>query len=143
MVAALSFIEEHEVIEATGLIREKLGISLDRIPSERMAVKIYVRGDELIPFANHKGETKFVAVPDTHSCQDKYRNIAALVIAQGPNCYKGKQFERSGPWCRVGDWVLIPRQGGRQISYQGIPIQIIHQTGIWMVLEDPEHVERY
>lgn len=143
MDSKTSFISSDDVIESKSLIREHLGFSIDTLPAERMAVKIFVRGEDIVTFKDSNGEQRSIEIPTSISCNDQYTNAVALVIAQGPNCYQGDEFERSGPWCRVGDWVVIPRQGGRQITYRGFPIQIIHQTGIWMVIEDPEYIERY
>jgi hypothetical protein len=44
--------------------------------------------------------------------------IGAIVLDHGPDAYKHDKF-RGGEWCKIGDYVLIERYGGRQIQWFG------------------------
>ena len=32
-----------------------------------------------------------------------------LILAMGPQCYQDKERYPSGPWCKVGEWVMFAR----------------------------------
>lgn len=53
-------------------------------------------------------------------------------------------FEKSRikPWCKVGDWIVIPRNEGTQVNYRGIPMQFIPDDKVLAIIEDPTHVTR-
>jgi hypothetical protein len=158
----LSFIEDYEVEKAKKLIEEHLGFEAPRVTGPFMAVKIYVRSNELKSFIDPvTKEKKTFVLPDSSRVNDKFTNCVALVLSQGPECYKGKRFEENWairflriffnrwmpaktkmPWSRVGDWVVIPRHEGIQVNYRGIPMQYIYDDRVMGIVEDPEHVKR-
>jgi hypothetical protein len=49
---------------------------------------------------------------------------------------------RVKPWCKIGDWVVIPRNEGTQINYRGIPMQIIPDDRPLAIIPDPTYVTR-
>ena len=66
-----------------------------------------------------------------------------IVLALGPDCYKGERFQHSGPWCKVGDWVIIPRNEGTQFLYNEIPVHLLPDDRILTVIPDPTVVRRH
>jgi co-chaperonin GroES (HSP10) len=147
---SLSYIEEFEVKEAYDLIVQHLGFEPPRPAGYHLVVKIYVReedvcklkDDEGNDILDENGKPKYIALPSSVTTEDKYRNCTALVLAVGPDAYKGKRFENSGSWCRIGDWVIIPRNEGTQINYRGIPMQIIPDDRILAIIQDPAFATR-
>lgn len=148
MTQDLSFIEKSEEAEAKELITKHLGFDPPRMAGYHMAVKIYVRPEELTTFVDDKGETKKMYLPETVSALDKWRNCTALVVSQGPECYKTGRFKEDFEkgidtrWCKVGDWVVIPRNEGTQVNYRGVPMQFIPDDRVLAIIEDPSHVTR-
>lgn len=81
---------------------------------------------------------------------EKYSTCAGLVISVGPQAYTGNNFDGTprypgGPWCKVGDWVIIPRLGSDQISYgatreQMVPLMILADDKIMGIVPDPKFV---
>lgn len=138
-----SLIEDHEEQEAKDLIAEQLGFVPSEPFSRKLAVKIYVRPDEIAIGKNSEGKEISIYLPPTINCHDKFRNCTALVINVAKDCYMDEKYQESGPYCKVGDWVMIPRNVGTQVNYRGVPVQLIPEDAIYMVIEDPEHVERY
>src|SRR5579859_5957784 len=142
-----SYIEPHEEQEAIRIIEEKLGFPRPRVTGYFIAVKIFLADEKIITKKNSVGKDIQIAVPDGYNPETekvyvnksdgtivlpehvveerKFRNCSGLILAMGPLAYKGKKFEGSGPWCKVGDWVMFPRNEGHQINYRGIPMQII------------------
>lgn len=150
MSAKLSFIEDTEVETANKFIEEHLGFEPPRTTGWHMAVKLYVRekdvhqikDDEGNPILGSNGKPIYIELPESVRAHDKYRSCTALVVSQGPDCYKDERYKEAGPWCKVGDWVVIPRNEGTQINYRGIPMQIIPEDRVLAIIEDPTYVTR-
>ena len=158
----LSFIEDYEIEEAEKLIEAHLGFERPRPCGAHMAVKIFVRPDEIASWIDPvTKEKKIFALPSSARAHDKFTSCVALVLAQGPEAYKGKRFEEHWgirflriffnrwmpkrtkfPWCRVGDWIVIARHEGVQVNYRGIPMQYIYDDRALGIISDPEHVTR-
>lgn len=146
----LSFIEPQEEEEACKFIEEHLGFEPPRPSGYHMAVKLYIRSEDVHqlkdengnPILDADGKPKYIAIPDSVTAHDKWRSCTALVVAQGPECYQSPRFMRTGPWCKVGDWVVIPRNEGVQINYRGIPMQLIPDDRVLAVVSDPSYVTR-
>jgi co-chaperonin GroES (HSP10) len=134
---SMSFIEEHEEGDAqdfiNNLFTEITGEVFDMKPAGYMiAVKLYTR--EMVTEGG-------IIIPDVVLSEDKYQSCSALVCAMGPEAYKGEKFERSGPWCKVGDWVMIPRYEAVAVSYRGVALGLIPDDRIMAVIKDPRDVE--
>lgn len=150
MSAVMSFIETHEEQEARDFIEKHLGFPPPRMAGYHMAVKIYVREEDVHqlkdeegnPILGADGKPMYIALPGTVTAHDKWRSCTALVVSMGPEAYKGERFKESGPWCKVGDWVVIPRNEGTQVNYRGIPMQFIPDDRVLAIIEDPTYVTR-
>lgn len=133
---SMSFIEEHEEGDAqdfiNNLFTEITGEVFDMKPAGYMiAVKLYTR--EMVTEGG-------IIIPDVVLSEDKYQSCSALVCAMGPEAYKGDKFERSGPWCKVGDWVLIPRYESTMVSYRGVAMALLPDDRVMAVIAGPEDV---
>lgn len=141
----MSNIEPHEEEEAIRLINEHFvemtGRPFDMRPAGYLvAVKIYVRPEELKTITQADGTEVTLYLPDTVRAEDKYSSVSALVCAVGPEAYQGEKFERSGPWCKVGDWVLIPRYESTMVSYRGVAMALLPDDRVMAVINGPEDV---
>ena len=161
-----SFINKHEERFAKEFVSEhlqELGFPKGTPcpPGVRLAVKVYVRPEEISVFTDDNGEKKAIYLPKSSMSNDRYRSWVGLVLAMGPDCYRGPRFEESWfvrlarvffnrlmpkrtkyPYCKVGDWVVFPRNEGTQINYLGTPIQYILDDVVMDVVQDPRHVTR-
>lgn len=146
----LSYIEPFEEVIARKLVDDQFkaltGKPFGLRPGGYMvAVKIYVRPEEIKKIKRDDGtEASLYITPNTQS-EDKYQSVAALVCAVGPQAYKGKDMvgnERfpEGPWCKVGDWVAIPRYEAFLVSYRGVALGLLPDDKILAVIEDPTDV---
>ena len=141
----MSMIEPHEESLAKGLIDAEFvtmtGKPFDMRPAGYLvAVKIYVRPEELKTIKQDDGTEVTLYLPDTVRAEDKYSSVSALVCAVGPEAYQGENFERSGPWCKVGDWVLIPRYESTMVSYRGVAMALLPDDRVMAVISGPEDV---
>ncbi len=88
------------------------------------------------------GRPVSIIIPESVRANDKYSSCVGLVIAQGPEAYQGERFKKSGPWCKVGDWIIFPRNEGTQILYRRIPMHIIPDDRCLGIVSDPTYVTR-
>lgn len=143
---SMSNIEPHEEELAQKFIDEQFiemtGQSFDMRPAGYLvAVKIYIRPEELKTIKKEDGTEVTLYLPDTVRAEDKYSSVSALVCAVGPEAYQGEKFERSGPWCKVGDWILIPRYESTMVSYRGVAVALLPDDRVMAVITGPEDVE--
>ena len=141
----MSNIEPHEEAEAQEFIDaqfiEMTGQPFDMRPAGYLvAVKIYIRPEELKTIKKEDGTEVTLYLPDTVRAEDKYSSVSALVCAVGPEAYQGEKFERSGPWCKVGDWILIPRYESTMVSYRGVAVALLPDDRVMAVIAGPEDV---
>ena len=62
-------------------------------------------------------------------------------LKTGADAYKGEQFP-SGPYAKVGDWVIFPRGSSLQSKYEDEPIIMVEDFKIKLIVEDPSKVSR-
>lgn len=110
-----------------------------------VCLKVYIRPDELAVVKRDDGSEVTLWTPPVTQMQDKYQSVAALVMAVGPDAYKGTLPDGTPrypqPWCKVGDWVLIPRYEGLQFTWKGkVAMVMLPDDKILAVIDDPSHV---
>ena len=142
----MSNIEPNEEDLAKQVIDEQFvemtGQPFDMRPAGYLvAVKIYIRPEELKTIKKEDGTEVTLYLPDTVRAEDKYSSVSALVCAVGPEAYQGEKFERSGPWCKVGDWILIPRYESTMVSYRGVAVALLPDDRVMAVISGPDDVE--
>ena len=49
-----------------------------------------------------------------------------FVAKMGPDCYKDKERFPSGPWCKVGDFILVRPHAGSRLKIHGREFRIIN-----------------
>ena len=62
------------------------------------------------------------------------------VLAMGSQCYKDKERYPSGPWCKVGDWVIFARYAGSRIQIEGGEIRLLNEDEILATVKNPEDI---
>jgi co-chaperonin GroES (HSP10) len=103
----------------------------------------HIKGSKLVLRPCHvEGVTKngvILAGKTTHDIE--YLMNVCKVLAVGPTAYTQEMFEKTGPWCKVGDFVLIPRLEGQKIKFKGTPLTIITCDRVIAVLDNPADVD--
>ena len=105
-----------------------------------IAVKIYVRPDELSEIIDKDGKKQTLWTAPIIQKQDAQESCSALVVAVGPGCFKDRDTGvpwADGPTCRVGDWVAIPRASTWLTNYCGVPVGVLSDDKIIGTLDDP------
>jgi hypothetical protein len=149
-VSSLSFIEPHEEAEAKRLINDQFvaltGKPYDmRVAGYLVAVKLYIRPEEL-KVETKDGNLKTLYMPQSVLTEDKYQSVSGVVVGIGPQAYKGVLADGSpkypeGPWCKIGDIVLLPRFESMSISFRGVAMALLPDDRVAAVISDPTDVQ--
>jgi hypothetical protein len=137
-----SFIASHEEETARKKIIEVMGFEVVTPKSDELIVKLYIPDEDVITVKDKKGNKRQILVPEVDLLDEPYKACTALVIAIGENAYKGEEYEETGAWCKVGDFVTIPRTVGWQCRYRGHFVHFIKADKIFNVIEDPTYIKR-
>jgi len=65
------------------------------------------------------------------------------VISMGPLAYHDKEKFPTGPWCKIGDWVIFARYAGSRLPIEGGEVRILNDDEVLGTLKDPESVLHY
>ena len=65
-----------------------------------------------------------------------------FVVALGPDCYSDKERYPSGPWCKVGDFILVRPNAGSRLVIHGKEFRMINDDTVEGVVEDPRGIKR-
>ena len=60
------------------------------------------------------------------------------VLAMGSECYRDKERYPTGPWCKIGDWVVFARYAGSRINIEGGEVRLINEDEVLATVKDPE-----
>lgn len=136
-----SYIEDQEELQAKEYIQTQLGFNPIATINNQIAVKIYLRPEEISTVQTDDGRTISIYMPPTINAADRFRSCVALVISIGEECYRDEKYSESGPYCKVGDWIMIPRNVGLQVNFRGVPVQLVPEDAVYCVISDPTHIE--
>jgi len=128
----VSFIAPEEISQACSLIEDSLGFSLPPLKGREIAVKLWVREEDIILGVNPQGQEIKLTVPQTVYCEDSTHSCAGLVIGRGHPCPEDS--------VQVGDFVLMPRYEGISCVMQGVPVRLIALDKLYGVIRDPERI---
>ena len=65
-----------------------------------------------------------------------------FVVALGPDCYTDKERYPTGPWCQVGDFILVRPNAGSRLLIHGKEFRIINEDSVEATVEDPRGIKR-
>lgn len=129
---AVSFIAPEERSQARRLIVDSLGFSLPTLKGREIAVKLWVREEDIILGLNPQGQEIRLAVPQTVYCEDSAHSCAGLVVKLGENC--------PDDGVQVGDFVLMPRYEGTSCVMKGVPLRLIALEKLYGVIGGPHTI---
>lgn len=85
--------------------------------------------------------------PDQLLDKEHVASIIVQVVAMGDLCYTGKtpsgdpKFP-TGPWCEVGDHIVMKSYAGTRLKVDGIDYRLITDDSVQAVVENAGSVER-
>lgn len=65
-----------------------------------------------------------------------------FVMKMGPDCYRDLSRFPTGPWCKVGDFILVRPHAGTRMKIHGQEFRIINDDSVEGVVEDPRGISR-
>ena len=65
-----------------------------------------------------------------------------FVVDLGPDCYKDASRFPSGPYCKVGDFILVRPHAGTRLVIHGKEFRVINDDSVEGVVEDPRGIRR-
>lgn len=84
-----------------------------------------------------------IILPDIVHERERNASVAGMVVAMGPQCYKGNEAKYGpDPWCKVGDWVNIRAYSGTRFQWRNQLFLFINDDTIEGVVDDPREVRR-
>lgn len=87
------------------------------------------------------GETGIVKAEKT-VYEEKLLTVVGLVLDMGEQAYKDPDRYPSGPWCKVGDYVLFRANTGTRFRVNGVEYRLMNDDSIEAVVTDPRGVSR-
>lgn len=117
--------------EVRKLTHETIMDHRDKVPT--------VRGYRLmlIPVSHEEKTKSGIIIPD--DIREKQRNHALIfrVVGMGPEAYTDKERFPTGPYCSLGDYVLIARYAGTRIATQYCDdLRVINDDEVMAVVPD-------
>ena len=84
-----------------------------------------------------------IFIPGDTGKREHTASIVGTVIAMGPDAYNADRFP-TGPWCKVGDHVIIKSYAGTRLKLVGQDqeFRLINDDVIEAVVSDPRKIER-
>ena len=62
------------------------------------------------------------------------------VLKMGPLAYQDKEKYPTGPWCKIGEWVIFARYAGSRLPIEGGEVRILNDDEVLGTIQDPESV---
>ena len=79
---------------------------------------------------------------DTTMHYEEVLSTVFFVVKMGPDCYKDATRFPTGPWCKVGDFILARPNSGTRLKIHGQEFRIINDDSVEAIVEDPRGITR-
>lgn len=73
---------------------------------------------------------------------DSILSMVGLVLDMGAEAYADERKFPSGPWCKVGDYVMFRANSGTRFLVAGKEFRIMNDDSIEAVVRDPSAISR-
>lgn len=104
-----------------------------------------IMGHNLLLRALHvEGKTKGGIILSSKTSHDiSYLMNVCKVLKVGPTAYTQEIFKDSGPYCKEGDYILIPRLSGQKVKFKGVPLTILACDKVLAVIDNPMDIDSH
>ena len=73
---------------------------------------------------------------------EQIMSIMGVVIDMGMQAYSDKDRFPSGPWCKVGDYLMFRANTGTRFTIDGSEYRLMNDDSVEAVILDPRGIER-
>lgn len=87
------------------------------------------------------GDTGIVKA-DRTKYEEHLLTVVGLVLDMGSQAYNDSERYPTGPWCKVGDYVLFRANTGTRFRVHGVEYRLMNDDSIDAVVTDPRGVTR-
>ena len=94
-----------------------------------------------IPEAEKQYDSGLIKADETIRT-DELLTTVLFVVKLGPDCYKDEKKFPSGPWCKVGDFILARPNSGTRLKIHGREFRLINDDSVEAVVDDPRGIKR-
>lgn len=94
-----------------------------------------------VPHVEEEFEGGIVKAEDTKRTEE-LTTVVLFVVKMGDMAYKDKDRFPTGPWCKVGDFVLTRPYAGTRVVIHGREFRIINDDSVEAVVDDPRGIRR-
>jgi len=94
-----------------------------------------------IPDAEEKYESGLIKSDITRHHEEVLATVF-FVVKMGPDCYLDKAKFPTGPWCKLGDFVLCRPNSGTRMKIHGREFRMINDDSVEGTVEDPRGINR-
>ena len=144
-------------------MKETLSISKEENPKHKNAFEEKYKEEEPLNPKNIKNQESQLPVPSgwrllvlpftprektkggiliAQESLDKLRiaTNCGYVLSMGPLAYQDKEKYPTGPWCKIGEWVIFARYAGSRLPIEGGEVRILNDDEVLGTIKDPESV---
>ena len=75
--------------------------------------------------------------PDMMIRQDDTASVIGMVLAMGDQAYQDKERYPTGPWCKVGDYVVMRQYTGTRFRVYGREFRLVNEDTVEGVTSVP------
>jgi co-chaperonin GroES (HSP10) len=94
-----------------------------------------------IPEAESEFESGIAKADETMRNEETLTTVL-FVVSMGPDCYTDKERYPTGPWCEVGDFILVRPNSGSRLLIHGKEFRIINEDTVEATVLDPRGIKR-
>lgn len=96
----------------------------------------------LIEIPKKEEKVGSIIIPDNTRDREQTASIVGRVLSMGDDAYVDPDKYPTGPWCKVGDWVVFRAYSGTRIKIDGNEYRLINDDTVEGVVADPRRIER-
>ena len=94
-----------------------------------------------VPEIEEKYDSGLIKADSTMHTEEVLSTVF-FVVKMGPDCYKDDKRFPTGPWCKVGDFILARPNSGTRLKIHGREFRLINDDSIEAVVQDPRGITR-
>lgn len=96
----------------------------------------------LIALPKVKDKIGGVYIPETRASDEQQAAIMGFVLDMGAECYADAKKFPSGPWCGIGETVLMVAYSGRRVKIGDREYRLINDDAVLGVVHDHTKIAR-
>jgi co-chaperonin GroES (HSP10) len=108
------------------------------VQGTQLLIRLYIPPETHV---NRNGEKTGLILPQSAREEFDHSARVGLVVAMGKDAYN-ERF-KTGPYCKIGDWVFFPKHEGIKEQINGICCYLLEDRSVGMTLKNPLVVKQY